>query len=68
MNYTVKTTQNAAGLWNWSIYKGDLLAEADTSKGYTTEAKAREASDHFLADHLAGLMSKPTPSTSQHTG
>lgn len=68
MNYTVKTTQNAAGLWNWSIYKGDVLAEADTSKGYTTEAEARDASGHFLADHLAGLMSEPTPSTSQHTG
>lgn len=68
MNYTVKTTQNAAGLWNWSIYKGDLLAEADTSKGYTTEAEAREASGNFLADHTAGWMSEPTPSPGQHTG
>lgn len=64
MNYTVKTTQNAAGLWNWSIYKGDLLAEADTSKGYTTEAEARNASAHFLADHLAGMMSEPTAGNS----
>lgn len=68
MNYTVKTTQNTAGLWNWSIYKGDLLAEADTGNGCNTEAEAREASAHFLADHLAGWMSEPTPSTSQHTG
>lgn len=67
MNYTVKTTQNAAGLWNWSIYKGDLLAEADTSKGYTTESEARDASGHFLADHTAGWMSEPAPSTGQHT-
>lgn len=64
MDYTVRTTKNAAGLWNWSIYKGDLLAEADTSKGYTTEAEAREVSGRFLADHTAGLMSAPTASNS----
>lgn len=65
MDYTVRTTQNVAGLWNWSIHKGDLLAEADTSKGYTTEAEARDVSGHFLADHTAGMMSEPTPTTSQ---
>jgi hypothetical protein len=66
MDYTVRTTQNAAGLWNWSIYKGDLLAEADTSKGYTTEAEAREVSGHFLADHTADWMSDPKPESSPH--